>query len=127
MSRTEQRNTPQFWFVWNLFAERIRRTPWIARVGDRYSTGDELISAIFLGSWWKDDVRHWQPLEGNAHHVHRLFQNLPPSSTVLDDYLRFLYHVGERSLPEAFVYVAERLRAGNAQAMLTKTNTVFTA
>ena len=125
IAEDQQRNTPQFWFVWNLFAERIRRASWIARIGDRYSTGDELISAIFLGSWWNDDVRHWQPLEGNAHHVHRLFQDLPPSSTVLDDYVRFLYHVGERSLPEAFVYVAERLRAGNSQAMLIKTNTVF--
>jgi hypothetical protein len=35
------------------------------------------------------------------------------------------YHIGERSLPEAFVHVADSLNAGDAQAMLTNTNTVF--
>lgn len=55
----------QFWFIWNLFASRIRTAPWIAHMDDRYPSGDELMSAIFLGSWWKDDVRHWKSLEGN--------------------------------------------------------------
>lgn len=45
-----------------------------------------------------------------AHHVHALFEDLPPSSTVLDDYVRFLYHIGEQSLPEAFVRIAKRLQ-----------------
>ena len=125
IAEDQQPNTPQFWFVWDLFAQRIRRAAWVARVAERYATGDELISAIFLGSWWKEDVRHWHPLEGNAQRVDRLFVDLPPSSTVLDDYVRFLYHIGERSLPEAFVYVAQRLPAGNAEDMLRKTNTVF--
>jgi hypothetical protein len=47
-------------------------------------------------------VRHWRSLEGHAHHVHSFFESLPPSSLVLDDYVRFLYHVGEQSLPESF-------------------------
>jgi hypothetical protein len=44
---------------------------------------------------------------------------------VLDSYLRFLYHVGERSLPEAFVRVANSLRAGDAQTILADSNTGF--
>jgi hypothetical protein len=44
---------------------------------------------------------------------------------VLDDYVRFLYHVGEQSLPEAFVRVTNSLKLGDAQSMLAKTNTVF--
>ena len=84
-----------------------------------------MISAIFLGSWWKEDVRHWRSMEGYAHNVHKLFETLPPSSTVLDDYVRFLYHIGERSLPDAFVRVANSLKRGDPQAMLQKTNTVF--
>jgi hypothetical protein len=115
----------QFWFVWNLFADRIRRATWIGNIDDRYSTGNALISAIFLGSSWKDEVRHWRSLEGYADNVHRLFDDLPPSSTVLDDYVRFLYHVGERSLPQAFVRIARRLRAGNATEMLKKDDTIF--
>ena len=47
-------------------------------------------------------MRHWRSLEGHAHHVHSFFESLPPSSLVLDDYVRFLYHVGEQSLPESF-------------------------
>ena len=84
-----------------------------------------MVSAIFLGSWWKEEVRHWRSLEGHAEHVHALFENLPPSAVVLDDYVRFLYHIGERSLPEAFVRVAKRLMSGDAQRMLKKSNTIF--
>ena len=125
IAEDQQQNPLQFWFVWDLFANRIRRAPWSARMNDRYPMGDELMSAIFLGSWWKDEVRHWRSLEGHADHVHRLFEDLPPSSTVLDDYVRFLYHIGERSLPQAFVRIAGRFQSGNAPEILKKRNTVF--
>jgi hypothetical protein len=74
---------------------------------------------------WKDNVRHWRFLDGYAHLVHGLFEALPPTSIVLDDYARFLYHVGERSLPDAFVRVAASLQRGNTQKMLVNSNTVF--
>jgi len=118
-------NTEHFWFVWGLFAKSIRSAVWLAEIDDEHPTGSEMISAIFLGSWWKEDVRHWRSLEGYAGHVHGLFEDLPASSTVLDDYLRFLYHIGERSLPEAFIRIAKRLQFGNAKQMLRKTNTVY--
>ena len=44
---------------------------------------------------------------------------------MLDAYVRFLFHIGEQSLPNAFVRVANRLRLGDVQKMLGKTNTVF--
>ena len=84
-----------------------------------------MISAIFLGTRWKDEVRHWRSLEGHAGHVYALFEDLPASSTVLDNYLRFLFHVGEQSLPEAFIRVAKRLQQGEPWQMLRKGNTVF--
>jgi hypothetical protein len=120
-----EQNTQHFWFVWELFADSVRRANWLARIDDEYPTEEEMISAIFLGSWWKEEVRHWRSLEGHAHHVHALFEDLPPSSVVLDHYVRFLYHVGEQSLPEAFVRIAKRLQSGDAQRMLKKTNTIF--
>lgn len=64
-------------------------------------------------------------LEGHSSNVHLLFEALPQSLMVLDNYVRFLYHIGEQSLPEAFVRVANSLKQGDAQAMLTETNTVF--
>jgi len=84
-----------------------------------------MMSAIFLGSSWKDGVRHWRSLEGHAHHVHVLFEDLPPTSTVVDDYLRFLFHIGEQSLPDAFIRIAKRLQQGDPRQMLRKGNTVF--
>ena len=84
-----------------------------------------MMSAIFLGISWKDEVRHWRSLEGNAGHVHALFEDLPASSTVLDDYLRFLYHIGEQLLPEAFIRIAKRLQQSEPGPMLKKGNTVF--
>ena len=95
------------------------------RMDDEYPVGHEMISAILLGSWWKEDVRHWRSLEGYDQHVHTLFQGLPPSWVVLDHYVRFLYHVGEQSLPQAFAGVADRLEAGDPQQMLRQANTVF--
>ena len=43
----------------------------------------------------------------------------------MDDYVRFLYHIGEQSLPAAFVRIAKRLQLGDSKQMLRKTNTVF--
>ena len=43
----------------------------------------------------------------------------------MDYYLRFLYHIGEQSLPEAFIRIAKRLQHGNPRQMMRKGNTVF--
>lgn len=118
-------NTEQYWFLWELFADAITHAKWVPHLGDEHPTGGDLLSAIFLVAYWKDNVRHWKPLEGYAHLVHALFESLPPTSIVLDYYLRFLYHIGEKSLPEAFVRTADALRRGDAQEMLKKTNSVF--
>lgn len=118
-------NTAQFWALWRLFADRVRRATWLPGIDEEHASGDEMMSAIFLGSWWKEKVRHWRSLEGHAGNVHALFEDLPPSSTALDDYLRFLYHVGEQSLPDAFIRIARRLQQGDPPRMLRKGNTVF--
>ena len=119
-------NTSQYWFLWGLIADAVKRAEWIAHLDtDRHPDGTELLSAVFLTSYWKDDVRHWQSLDGYADRVHALFDALPATSIVLDDYVRFLYHIGERSLPDAFMRVGDALRRGNTQAMLAKSNTVF--
>jgi hypothetical protein len=118
-------NTQQYWFLWKLFADAIKGAKWISSLGGRRSDGRELLSAIFLTAYWKNDVRHWRFLDGYAHLVHALFEALPPTSIVLEDYALFLYHIGERSLPDAFVRTADSLRRGNAREMLETANTVF--
>lgn len=51
-------NTAQFWTLWELFAERVRTASWLPHIDDEHPTGDEMVSAIFLGTWWKEGVRH---------------------------------------------------------------------
>lgn len=118
-------NTPHYWFLWNLFAERVKRAKWLAHLDREHPYGSEVLSTIFLTAWWKDNVRHWRSLEGYAHNVDALFDALPPVWIVLDSYVRFLYHIGERSMPAAFVRIANALRRGNPADMLRESNTVF--
>jgi len=120
-----QPNTSQFWSLWEQLADGVKRATWLARIDDEYACGSEMISAIFLGTWWKEEARHWRSLEGHAEHIHTLFEDLPASSAVLNDYLKFLYHVGERSLPEAFIRIAERLQQGDSLQMMKKGDTIF--
>ncbi len=118
-------NTPHYWFLWNLFAERVKRANWLAHLDREHPHGSEVLSTIFLTSWWKDNVRHWRSLEGHAYNVDALFDALPPVWIVLDSYVRFLYHIGEHSMPAAFVRIANALRRGYPADMLRVSNTVF--
>lgn len=120
-----QPNTAQFWSLWRLFADRVRRAAWLSDIDGKYSQGSEMISAIFLGARWKEGGSNWRSLEGHAGNVHALFEDLPTSSTVLHAYLWFLYHIGEQSLPGAFIRIAKRLQQGNSRQMLREGNTVF--
>lgn len=118
-------NTPHYWFLWNLFAERIKSAKWLVNLDRDHPRGSEVLSTIFLTAWWKDNVRHWRSLEGYAHNVDALFDALPPAWIVLDNYVRFLYRIGERSMPAAFVRVANALKRGNPADMLHESNIVF--
>lgn len=118
-------NTQHYWFLWNRFAESVKRAKWLAHLDGEHPHGSEVLSTIFLTAWWKDNIRHWRSLEGYAHNVDALFDTLPPAWIVLDSYVRFLYHIGERSMPGALLHVAKALRRGNPAGMLRESNTVF--
>lgn len=118
-------NTPHYWFLWNLFAERVKRAKWLAFLDREHLHGSEVLSTIFLTMYWKDNVRHWQSLEGYAHNIDALFNALPPAWIVLDSYIRFLYHIGERSMPVAFKHIRNALRRGNPTDISRDSNTVF--
>jgi hypothetical protein len=114
-----------FWDIWQVFADQVRTAGWIHQLDSRYASGAELLHKIFFKLSWKDGVRHWRRLEGFADRVDTLFENLPSCATVLDAYCRFLYTIGEKSLPHAFVVVANRLNVGDASQMLSQGTTVF--
>lgn len=119
-----------FWHIWQLFADRLKTTSLLDRIDRKYSIGSEVYSAIFLTQYWKEGIRHWQGLSegvpnGHAHRVHALFDALPPTSILLDCYTRFLYHIGETCLPDAFTRIASKLQTGNPPELLRRSNTVF--
>ena len=118
-------NTDQFWFIWKLFASRIEKCGWLTHVDDRHAQGADLLLVIFLGTSWKDGVRHWKSLEGHAHLIDELFERLPFSRESLDDYVRFLYHVGEKSLPDAFMRIANGLKTSTIESPLERADVVF--
>ena len=118
-------NTPQFWLIWKLFADRVRRAPWLSQIDDEHASGAEMVSAIFLGTFWKNEVRHWRSLEDYVAYIHSLFEELPLSSRVLDEYVRFLFQIGEQSLPDAFIRIANKLEQENSSHIAESENLVF--
>ncbi len=114
-----------FWAIWQAFADAICAAPWIDRLDSRYGSGKELVRAIFLGIPWKENLRHWRRLEGQAYRVDELARRLDGSAAVFDAYCRFLYDIGETSLPKAFANLAGSLEVGDPTAMLAEQNTVF--
>lgn len=118
------RASTTFWHIWALFAARMESAKWLPRADDRYTSADSLVRAIFLCSWWKEEARHWPPLEGKAHLLGELLLRLPPSRLALESYVRFLYRIGRRCVPGAFVTVAEYVK-GEPARLLSVSNTVF--
>jgi hypothetical protein len=114
-----------FWGLWQAFADRLQTARWIHQFDSRYPPDRGLLDKLFLNLSWKDGIRNWRRLEGFADRVDTLFESLPPCATVLDAYCRFLYTIGEQSLPHSFVVVANRLQVGNASQMLSQDTTMF--
>jgi tRNA A37 threonylcarbamoyladenosine biosynthesis protein TsaE len=121
-----QQRSEHFWSLWQLFADKILQVTWSRNLSSSHPDGESLIYAMFLGTRWKEHVRHWSSLDGHAHRIDDFFKKLPPSSLVLDAYCMFLYHVGEQSVLGAFILIANSLKQGNiGQMLLNKSDTVF--
>ncbi len=117
--------TEHFWSIWRPIADAVKQASWLQQLDREHAEGSGLISAVFLGSFWKDNVKHWRSLDGHIGEVDGLFDALPPVAIVLDDYVRFLHAIGSKSLPHAFRRISSRLVAGDSAQMLSKSNTVF--
>ena len=114
-----------FWDIWQAFAEQLCNASWIANLDSRHVIGEELLSIMFLGVEWKEGVRHWRRVEGQEGRIDVLVGRLPTSAAALAAYCSFLLQIGEHSLPNGFVIIADRLRAGTPSEMLAGGNTVF--
>lgn len=118
-------NTPQFWALWRLFAERVRMASWLPRVDEDRAAGGEMVSAVFLGPWWKDGIDHWRSLEGYHGEILSFLDSMPNRAAVFEYFVQFLHRIGGRTLPDAFIRVASRLRVDRQSELLRSGNTVF--
>ena len=98
-----------FWEIWQDIADESIKASWSKHLASERPYGHPLIDRLFLGVQWKDDVKHWSKLDGEAHRIDSLALRLPGASVCLNAYLRFLYSIGRQSLPSAFSFVAELL------------------
>ena len=120
------RGKSRFWDVWQAFAQRISSASWLPQMYGRHSNGAELVNKMLLSTHWKENVRHWQRLDGHEHEIGELAANLPSTPVVMGAYTHFLHAIGEKALPDAFTTVAKILnRAEQSQDLLGNGNTVF--
>jgi conflict system STAND superfamily ATPase len=114
-----------FWALWQDFADRIAAAPWLSRLDRDRPLEADVINRICLSISWKDGVTHWARLDGEAQRVHRLAAKLPSVPATVEAYARFLFSIGQQSLPDAFVDVDALVRRGDAARLVTNTNVAY--
>ena len=122
-----ERETP-FWEIWQAFADRISNAAWVKDLDGDYGIGmhgRKLLRIVLFGIQWKDDTRYWNRLQGQEHRVEDFIQEIPPSSAALQSYCRFLYHIGEESLPESFTVAVKQMKDGSTSQILNDSNTTY--
>ncbi|MDB5330858.1 MAG: hypothetical protein JWP03_2009, partial [Phycisphaerales bacterium] len=117
--------TGSFWPLWSELASRILKAPWLSDLEQRYPRDEGLLREMFLGLKWNEGVTHWHCLEGHSQLIDDFFEKLPAVAVVFSGFLKFLYDIGERSLPNAFLLLERKLRAGTASKILSDSNVVF--
>lgn len=114
-----------FWDLWQAIADKTVNAPWVSRLDSDRPYEESFIHRIFLGTYWKEDVKHWERLEGHTHRIDALTEHLPAVTTCLAAYVRFLYTIGQQSLPESFKVVATLLERGDAVRMVSHSEVTF--
>lgn len=120
------RQGAKFWRAWEAFAAAAAAAHWVRTLDWEHPTGRNLLAALFLTeTHWSDGVRHWRCLEGFSDRIDSLYDRLPAVPLASELYALFLFHVGERSLPDGFIWVAARLQAGDPIAALSNYSTRY--
>ena len=114
-----------FWDLWQDLADKGVSAPWVSRL-DNYRLYEEpFIQRIFLGTYWKDDVKHWKRLEGHAQRIDTLATSLPAEVVCLEAYCRFLYTIGQHSLPDSFKTVATYFERNESIRIASKSEVIY--
>ena len=108
-----------FWDLWQDIADLAVDARWIWRLQNGRPHSVPLIDRIFLNVRWKDDVKHWNRLDGHAHRLGAVAKQLPATVYTSMAYTTFLYTIGQRSLPDSFKILGSMFRTGEAIPMAT--------
>lgn len=114
-----------FWVLWQDIADAAIGTQWASNLRDEDGLGIELVDRLFLGVPWKDGVKHWNRLNGDARRVDELARRMPAVVPCMRAYSRYLYTVGNKSLPTTLETVNSILVKGNGIAMVSDSNVAF--
>ena len=114
-----------FWDIWRIFANRVVEARWLPSIGSDYSRGMDLVDKMLFQMHWNEGIRRWHRLDGHEHKVDDFTIRLPAAAPVLLAYCHYLYKIGERALPSAFVVVANRIGAGDPKEVLSDGNTTY--
>ena len=109
-----------FWDIWRAFAQRVIAAAWLPDIRFSGSTGAALVSKMLLNVGWKVGSRSWRRLAGHGYEVNDFVARLPAAPPVLANFTRYLYEVGESSLPDALTVVANRLQARSQTESLSR-------
>ena len=108
-----------FWELWQDIADLAVGAPWIWQLQNGRPHSVPLIDRIFLNVRWKDDAKHWNRLDGHAHRLDAVAQELPLTIYSSSAYTTFLYTIGQRSLPDSFKVLGSMFQTGEAIRMAT--------
>ena len=114
-----------FWDLWQDIADKVVDARWTRRLDRDGSFEESMIGLVFLGIHWKDDAKHWQRLDGQAHRLDEIAQRLPATTSCVLAYSRFLYTIGQKSLPDSFKVLGSLLEKGDAVGMASNSDIAF--
>lgn len=114
-----------FWPLWQRFADATVAAPWVERLLREQPYEKSLIQRLFLLTYWKEGIQDWDRLDGEVHRVHSLAECLPPAAVCVEAYARFLYTIGQQSLPDAFMVVDGVVARGHGAALVSEPETAF--
>ncbi|MDE0401362.1 MAG: hypothetical protein OXL96_26490 [Candidatus Poribacteria bacterium] len=111
-----------FWGLWQDIANAATDAPWTKHLENEYSSATSLVSWIFLGTYWRNDISHWKRLDHHSHLIDQVAQRFPPVTHCLLAYVQFLSMIGQKSLPESFKIINLLLEKGDTIHMSSDSN-----
>ena len=92
----------------------------------KYSNLPCVASALLLDNVsWKKDAKDWKPLHGHEADVRDFFKIIGTCPEVCKSFIRLLDSIGSKLLPNALIWLDDRLQHGNPAEMLNDRNSLF--